>query len=187
MARHLQERGVEVVTTREPGGTPLGECVRDLLLDSRLNPVPAGELFLLEAARAQVVADVITPALAAGQYVLSDRFADSSLAYQGGARGIRRETVEHLNELACGGVVPDCTLVFDLDVGTALTRARCRASTTVLNRRFEDEPLTFHAAVAATYRDLARREPGRVVLVNARGTADEVHVRVLAALEELLP
>ena len=76
--------------------------------------------------------------------------------------------------------MPDCTLVFDLDVGTALTRARCRASTTVLNRRFEDEPLTFHAAVAATYRDLARREPGRVVLVNARGTADEVHVRVLA-------
>jgi dTMP kinase len=187
LARHLEDRSLAVVTTREPGGTPLGERVRDLLLDPRFGPVAVSELFLLEAARSQVVAEVIRPGLDAGAYVLSDRFADSSVAYQAGARGIDRAAVERLNTLACAGVVPDRTLVFDLDVELALARARYRPSTTADNRRFEDEAIGFHRAVAAAYHDLARREPHRVVLVDARGTAEEVHARAVAAVGDLIP
>ena len=156
LARHLEDRSLAVVTTREPGGTPLGERVRDLLLDPRFGPVAVSELFLLEAARSQVVAEVIRPGLDAGAYVLSDRFADSSVAYQAGARGIDRAAVERLN-------------------------------TTADNRRFEDEAIGFHRAVAAAYHDLARREPHRVVLVDARGTAEEVHARAVAAVGDLIP
>ena len=187
LARSLEEMGVGVVTTREPGGTELGERIRGLLLDPRLAPSAVGELFLLEAARSHVVASVIAPALEAGKLVLCDRFADSSVAYQAGARGIDRAVVEELNSLACSGVVPDRTLVFDLEVEVALSRARSRLSTTAENRRFEDEVISFHEAVAAAYHALARREPHRVVLVDARGTVDEVHARTLAALEGLLP
>ena len=187
LLRHLTERGCPVVTTREPGGTPLGERIRDLLLDPRLAPTAVGELFLLEAARSQVVAEVVAPALAAGAYVLSDRFADSSVAYQAGARGIDRAVVERLNALACAGIVPDRTLVFDIDVALALSRARSRLSTNADNRRFEDEALHFHQAVAAAYRELAAREPSRVVLVDGSGTEDEVGARTLAAVADLLP
>lgn len=187
LARDLQERGLAVVTTREPGGTALGERIRDLLLDPRLAPVALGELFLLEAARSQVVAQVIVPALEAGNFVLCDRFADSSVAYQAGGRGIDRAAVEGLNALACAGVVPDRTLVFDLEVELALARARHRPTTTVDNRRFEDEAISFHRAVAAAYHDLAHREPHRVVLVDARGTTEQVQVRALAAIADLLP
>jgi dTMP kinase len=187
LARYLRERACEVVTTREPGGTPLGERARDLLLDPRLTPVPLAELFLLEAARAQLVAHVIAPALEKGAFVLSDRFADSSLAYQAGARRLPRATVERLNELACAGIVPDRTLVFDLDVGLALGRARERPDTGPENRRFEDEALAFHRAVAREYLDLAKDEPRRVVVVDANGTPEEVHERTLAALVGVLP
>ncbi len=187
LARYLRERACEVVTTREPGGTPLGERARDLLLDPRLTPVPLAELFLLEAARAQLVAHVIAPALKKGAFVLSDRFADSSLAYQAGARRLPRATVERLNELACAGIVPDRTLVFDLDVGLALGRARERPDTGPENRRFEDEAFAFHRAVAREYLDLAKDEPRRVVVVDANGTPEEVHERTLAALVGVLP
>ena len=187
LAGYLQDRGVAVVTTREPGGTELGERIRDLLLDPGVAPTPVSELFLLEAARSQIVAHVIAPALAAGKLVLCDRFADSSVAYQAGARGIGREVVERLNALACAGVVPDRTLVFDLEVELALSRARDRIDTTADNRRFEDEAISFHRAVAAAYRELARREPHRVVLVDARGTPEEVQTRTLAALGDLVP
>ncbi len=187
LASHLQQRGLPVVTTREPGGTPLGERVRELLLDPRIVPVPAAELFLFEAARAQVVAEVIVPALAAGTTVLADRFSDSSLAYQGGARGLPGATVARLNELACNGLVPDRTLVFDLDVELAFGRARRRPSTTAENSRFEDEALAFHQAVAEAYRALARREPRRVAIVDARGTPEQVHARTRAAVADLFP
>jgi dTMP kinase len=187
LADHLRRRDVRVVTTREPGGTQLGERIRDLLLDPRLAPVATAELFLLEAARAQVVATVIVPALEDGAFVLSDRFADSSLAYQGAARSLGAETVARLNALACGGVVPDRTLVFHIEAETALARARGRASTTAVNRRFEDEDLTFHRAVASAYLELAKASPGRVKVVNATGTPEDVFQRTLAALDGLLP
>ena len=187
LARNLEARGVAVVTTREPGGTALGERIRDLLLDPRLAPAAVSELFLLEAARSQVVAQVIAPALEAGKLVLCDRFADSSVAYQAGARGIDRSVVERLNTLACAGIVPDRTLVFDLEVEPALARARHRVDTTADNRRFEDEALSFHRSVAGAYRDLARREPHRVVLVDGRGTPEDVQARTLAAVGDIVP
>jgi len=184
---YLRQHNVTVVATREPGGTPLGEHIRDLLLDPRLSPVAAAELFLLEAARAQLVSTVIVPALADGAFVLSDRFADSSLAYQGAARSLGVETVARLNALACGAVIPDRTLVFRLDADAALARARRRASTTPTNRRFEDEEVSFHRAVAHAYLELAKADPARIKVVDASGTPQQVFRRTLAALEGVVP
>jgi dTMP kinase len=187
LERFLLARGADVVTTREPGGTRLGERVRDILLDPQSDPVPLSELFLLEAARAQLVATVVAPAQAAGRIVVSDRFADSSAAYQGSARELGVEVVAALNRIACGTVRPDRTLVLDLPVEVALARARSRHTTTAGNRRFEDEALAFHHQVAAGYRELAARETERVRLVDASGAPHQVHERVLAALADLLP
>ena len=187
VARRLEAAGAAVLTTREPGGTALGEGLRALLLDPAHRPTPHAELFLLEAARSQLVRDVVLPALEAGAYVLSDRFSDSSLAYQGEARGLGWDVVEGLNSLACRGLRPDRTLVLDLGVEEALARARARTSTTADNRRFEDEDLLFHAAVQRGFRRLAAREPERVRLVDGSGTPEEVFRRVLAALEDVLP
>ena len=183
---HLRNRGLRVCVTREPGGTQLGERLRELLLDPALLPQPLSELLILEAARAQLVATKIQPALASGQWVLCDRFADSSLAYQGSARGLGWELVRPLNALACGGVCPVRTLVLDLDVSAALARARQRPTTTAHNRRFEDEDLTFHRAVAAGFQALAAAEPDRVRRIDAGGSPEQVHDRVLAELSDLL-
>jgi len=187
LVRFLAARGADVLTTREPGGTRLGERVRDILLDPVSDPVPLSELFLLEAARAQLVASVIAPALAAGRIVVSDRFADSSAAYQGTARALGADMVATLNAVACGAVVPTRTLVLDLPVEVALTRARSRPTTTADNSRFEDEAIAFHRQVANGYREVAQREPGRVHLVDASGTPEQVHDRVLRELADVLP
>ncbi|HPC82963.1 MAG TPA: dTMP kinase [Thermoanaerobaculaceae bacterium] len=186
LADHLLARGLRVLLTREPGGTPLGEALRAILLDPASSPTPMAELLILEAARAQHVSTLIAPALARGEWVLSDRFADASLAYQGAARGLGLDTVAALNAMVCGATRPDRTLVLDLDVELALERARRRASTTASNRRFEDEDLAFHRTVAEAYRALSAREPERVRTVDASGTPDEVLARVLAAVEDLL-
>lgn len=187
LAAYLRSRGVSVVATREPGGTPLGEALRGVLLDPAHRPTVVAELCILEAARAQLVATVIAPALARGEWVLADRFADSSQAYQGAARGLGTEIVSQLNALACGTTWPERTLVFDLDVEESLRRARQRPTTTPANSRFEDEAIPFHRAVAAGFRELARREPGRVRLIDATGTPEQVLTRVLATLEDMLP
>lgn len=187
LAAHLRRCGVPVVATREPGGTALGEHLRDVLLDPASDPAAAVELFILEAARAQLVARVIVPALEGGAAVVADRFADSSVAYQGVARGLGVELVDCLNQVACAGLVPDRTIVLDLPVEVGLPRARSRRSTNAANRRFEDEADSFHRAVARAYRDLAARHPHRVHLVDGRGSVEEVHARVLAALLGVLP
>lgn len=186
LADHLRGRGLRVLLTREPGGTPLGEALRSILLDPCHAPTPLAELFVLEAARTQHVTTVIAPALERGEWVLSDRFADASSAYQGVARSLGLETVAVLNATACGTTWPDRTLVLDLDVEAAVERARARPTTTASNRRFEDEALEFHRAVASGYRALAAREPGRVRVVDAAGTEREVFARVLEAVEDLL-
>jgi dTMP kinase len=187
LAAYLRQHAVDVVTTREPGGTALGERLRDVLLDPASDPAAAAELFILEAARAQLVARVIAPALQRGATVIADRFADSSVAYQGVARGLGIELVESLNAVACAGLVPDRTIVLELPVDVGLPRARSRRSTHAANRRFEDEDDAFHCTVARAYRELAVRHPGRVQLVDARGSVDEVHTRVLAALAGVWP
>lgn len=184
---HLRARGVRVVATREPGGTPLGERLRDIILDPSADPAPVAELLMVQAARAQHVQRVIVPEVDDGAWVLSDRFSDSSLAYQGVARGLGIAMVTTLNDIACGSMRPDRTLVLDLPVEVGLARARARASQTPQNRRFEDERLAFHRSVAEAFRELAVRETGRVRLIDATGEPAEIHTRVLRALADLLP
>lgn len=183
----LHERGVAVITTREPGGTLLGERVRELLLHPGSDLTALAELFLLEAARAQLVDRVIAPALASGTIVLADRFADSSVAYQGFARRLGAGPVRAVNQLACTGLVPDRTVVLVVPVPLALGRARRRASTTADNSRFEDEAEAFHQRVAEGYLRLAEEDPQRVRLIDAAGAPEEVHLRALAQLGDLLP
>ncbi|MGC8917212.1 MAG: dTMP kinase [Thermoanaerobaculum sp.] len=187
LAQELRRRGIPVVTTREPGGTPLGEHLRALLLDPDFAPVPWAELFLLEAARAQLVSTVIRPALEKGAWVLADRFSDSSLAYQAGGRGLPWRQVRAANRMATGGLSPHRTVVLQVPVREALARARRRPTTDAKNRRFEDEGEAFHRRVAAAFARLATQEPQRVRLVDGRGDPSQVHARVLAALGELLP
>jgi dTMP kinase len=179
LADELRLRGHQVVTTREPGGTALGESLRALLLDADGAPSPPAEVLMFAAARAQLVAEVIAPALAAGRWVLSDRFVDSSLAYQGVARGLGVDGVWDANRLAVEGALPDRAVVLDLPVNDARTR---RGG----GDRIEDEGDAFQQRVAAGYRELAERFPERVVLVSAEGSVDEVHAAVMAAVEPLL-
>lgn len=183
----LADRGHDVVVTREPGGTPLAEAVRAVLLDPDHSPDGLAELFLLEAARHDHVERVVRPALERGAVVLCDRFADSSLVYQGLVRGVGWQVVERLNELATGGLEPDLTLVFDMEPGSAVDRARSRnTETTLRESRFDDEPNSFHDRVRHGYRELARRFPERVRVIDAYGDPDAVFVRVREALPKEL-
>ena len=169
--------------TREPGGTPLGERIRDLVLDPALAVDPKAEALLMAAARAQHVADVIAPALSRGETVVTDRFVASSIAYQGHGRGLAAEEIDRLNRWATGGLVPD--LVVFLDVSDPVAAARKRQWLD----RLESAGSAFHQRVAESYRAQAAAEPDRWVVVDADGTVQEVAARVLAALEArgLLP
>ncbi len=178
----LVARGLEVVVTREPGGTPLAEEVRGLLLSKRDEPVDeTAELLLVFAARAQHLAQVIKPALARGAWVLSDRFTDATYAYQGGGRGLSKSVIEQLEQLVQGDLRPDLTLILDIDVELGLNRARQRGELD----RFESETIGFFERVRAAYRQRAQVAPERYALVDAGKTLPEVQAeidRVLAAL-----
>ncbi|PWB75829.1 MAG: dTMP kinase [Holophagae bacterium] len=183
LADVLRERGLEVVVTREPGGTTLAEAVRALLLDPAHDLDGLTEIFLLEAARHDHVERVIRPALRRGAVVLCDRFADSSWVYQGVVRGLGEEAVERLNLLATGGLEPDLTLVLDMEPAAALGRALDRNSAAASREsRLDEEPLQFHERVWRGFHRLAERYSNRVRLVAADASTDEVFRRVLAAL-----
>jgi dTMP kinase len=185
LRRWLEARGREVVVSREPGGTPLAEAVRAILLDPAHEPGGLSELFLLEAARHDHVRRVIDPALERGAVVLCDRYADSSLVYQGMVRGVGEELVEQLNRLATDGLDPDRTLVFDMEPRLALARARDRNLEEDLGQsRLDNEPEPFHVQVCEGFRRLAELYPQRVRVVDARGDAEEVFRRVVATLPE---
>jgi len=172
-ARLLTEAlGSEALGVREPGGTPAGERVRDLLKDAAVPLGAEAEALLFAAARAELVAQVIRPALEDGRVVVSDRFLDSSLAYQGAARGLGVETVLEINATAVGDCIPDLSLVIDTPVAAAAWRRSVRLD------RIEAEGGGFQARVAAGYRELAERFPGRVILVPGEGTIEQVHARV---------
>ena len=185
LAERLRAAGREVVVTREPGGTPLAEAIRALLLDPAQTPDGLVELLLLEAARHDHVERVVVPALARGTVVISDRFADSSTVYQGMVRGLGVEQVERLNALATGGVEPDRTVVLDLEPEAGVGRALRRNADDGGASRLDDEPLDFHRRVREGFLELARRHPERIRLVAAAGPADDVFARVVAALEDL--
>jgi dTMP kinase len=172
--------GDRAVAVREPGGTAVGERVRELLKDPTISVDGRTEALLFAAARAALVSEVISPALAGGKIVISDRFLDSSLAYQGGARGLGVEDVERVNEFATGGLRPDVTILLDLPPAAAASRAGVEVD------RFEREGAGLQESVRATYHDLAARDPDRWVLIAADRDPDEVHRDVLAVVEGVL-
>jgi dTMP kinase len=187
LAEYLRERGRTVVVTREPGGTPMAEAVRAILLDPSLDPDGLSEVFLFEAARHDHVRRVVRPAIERGETVLSDRFADSSVVYQGIVRGVGVDRVERLNAIATEGIEPDLTLILDLDSERGVERARRRNATgNSATNRLDDEPSDFHHQVRDGFRALAEREPQRVRLVDASGGPEEVFARVVAVLPEAL-
>ena len=183
----LQAHGRTTVTTREPGGTPLAEALRAVLLDPLQEPDGLSELLLLLAARHDHVERVIRPALSDGQIVLCDRFSDSTLVYQGIVRGLGVEVCEQLNSQATGALDPDVTVVLDLDPEIALQRARLRnSSVQVRESRLDDEPLAFHRRVRDGFLQLAARFPKRAHVVDALGEEQHVFDRLLAVLPQEL-
>jgi dTMP kinase len=169
--------GSDTLLVREPGGTDAAERIRELLGDPGLELDPVGELLLFGAARADLVARVIRPAIEAGRDVVCDRFADSTLAYQGAARGLGTDRVEKLNRLATGGLEPDLTVLLRLDPEQAADRG-------LGGDRFEGEGIEFQRAIANAYDEIAKRHPGRVAVVDAAREADAVHSDVIALVKE---
>jgi dTMP kinase len=184
LVTRLRSHGLDPLLTREPGGTPLAEGIRGLLLDPGRRPGALAEAFLMEASRAELVADVIRPALAAGRVVMCDRYGDSTLAYQGGGRGIDDALLRAMNRAATGGLVPDLTLLFDLEPERGLTR---RAEAAGVPNRLDREPLEFHRRVRERYLELARAEPERWVVLDASLAPDDLEVRVWEGIERRLP
>jgi dTMP kinase len=188
LSNHLEEIGVEHLLTREPGGTPIGDQIRRLVLHPGNATMTATcELLLYTAARAQHIEQVIGPNLAEGRMVLCDRFKDATLAYQGYGRGLSIELIRHLHAREGLALNPDLTLLFDIEVDTALDRARHRDATRNIDEtRFEQEDFAFHDRVRTGYLDLARKESQRIVVIDARGTTAEVHQRVLETMRRVL-
>lgn len=183
LGEYLRSQGHLTVETREPGGTPLAEKIRSVLLDRADEPVaPETEAFLVLAARRQHVAQVIEPALARGAIVLCDRFSDSTLAYQGYARGLNVSLLERLNRLATQAVTPHLTLLFDLPVSTGLARRRSASETNRLDR----ESLRFHHTVRAGFLDLARRHPARMKVIPARASKEAIARAVARIVDPIL-
>lgn len=186
LASQLRMRGLEVVATREPGGTALGNRLRAALLDAEENVDPLAELLIFAADRAQHVRTLVRPALESGHIVLSDRYADATVAYQGAGRGFTPELIKQVVEIATGGLKPDLTLVFDLSVAECLARTQRRTDDGNRSDRLEAEDAAFHTRVRRAYLELAAREPERVRIVDATGSVDETHTRVMELVLQLL-
>jgi dTMP kinase len=180
LGARLQKHGLATSVFREPGGTAIGEAIRHLLQHSEENSAmtPETELLLFEASRTQLVREKIQPALARGEFVICDRFFDSTTVYQGAARALDLSLVETLNQFAVGGCVPDVTFLLDIDRAAARARLGQRTG----RDRMEEEPEEFHACVIAAYRELAQRESERVVVIDARPPAEAIERQVWQVL-----
>ncbi|HEX5226614.1 MAG TPA: dTMP kinase [Bryobacteraceae bacterium] len=179
LAQRLRDERRDVLESVEPGGTAIGQQIRRILLDPSNKELTAtSELLLMFAARAQNVEQWILPALEHGRIVISDRFTDSSIAYQGAGRGLGWERVLELDRIACHGVKPDLTICIDIDTETGLARALSRESSAAPELRFEEQAIEFHHKVREAYHELARREPERFRLIDGSGTPDAVAARV---------
>ena len=192
LAAVLREAGHKVVETREPGGTATGEKIRKVLLDSgTAGLAPLAEMALMFASRAQHIAEVIEPALAAGAIVLCDRFTDSTEAYQGSGRRLGSDSVRELHRVLCGNLQPDLTILMDSNPHASVSRARRRNKRNSKGggrshdeNRFEQETRAFFGRVRDGYLAIAKREPERVVTVDARGTPGQTHARIVEIVSD---
>ena len=177
LAERLRHDGYPVLETIEPGGTPISQQIRRILLDPANRELrPITELLLMFAARAQNVEQSVLPALAEGKIVVSDRFTDSSIAYQGAGHLLGWEVVLEVDRIACHGLVPDLTLCIDIDTETGLSRAHSRAQHHEM--RYEQQGAEFHQRVRAAYHELARREPRRFRLIDGQGSPEQIAEKV---------
>ncbi|HBE09768.1 MAG: dTMP kinase [Eubacterium sp.] len=183
LKKYFNDKGIECIITREPGGTNISEKVRGIILDKNNSEMDyMTELLLYASARAQLVAEVIIPALNEGKCVISDRFVDSSAVYQGIARGLGIETVYEVNKYATRGRFPDKTFLLDLPAEAGIARKKKQAELD----RLESEKLEFHQRVAEGYREMAARDPERIVKLDATKTVEEIHEAIISVIEELM-
>lgn len=190
LSEFLSERGILTLLTREPGGCPIADKIRAILLDAENRALsPLAELMLYAAARAQHVTEVIAPALNAGKIVLCDRFCDATVAYQSFGRGIDRGVINALNLQACQGVSPDLTVLVDCDPHVGLERARRRIEATSGPReeRFELEALAFHHKVRAGYQQLAADEPDRFLIIDGTGSIEKIFATITTRVAARIP
>ncbi len=190
LADLLSARGTSAVLTREPGGCPIADKIRTILLDAENRALsPLAELMLYAAARAQHVTEVISPALGSGKIVLCDRFCDATVAYQSFGRGIDRDVIDTLNLHACQGISPDLTVLVDCDPRIGLERAlrRIEATSGPREERFELEALAFHQRVRAGYRQLAADQPDRFLIIDGTGSIEEIFAAISAQVLPRLP
>ena len=186
LAGDLRLRGLNVLTTMEPGGTPLGRRLREALLETEENVSPLGELLIFAADRAQHVNFLIRPALAEGKIVISDRYADATAAYQGAGRGFPAETINQIIELATEGLKPDLTLFFDVAIEKAILRTNSRDESIEKKNRMDSETEDFYERVREAYLKIAANEPERFRVIDGNGAVEQIHTRVLKIVTEFL-
>ena len=186
LAGDLRQRGVDVITTCQPGGTPLGRRLREAFLETEETVAPMAELLLFAADRAQHVEFLIKPALSANRVVISDRYADATYAYQGAGRGFPEAIVNQVIELATGGLKPDLTLFFDISVETAISRMRGRDATEAKANRMDFETAEFYERVRAAYLRIAESDSERFVVIDGEGPLEQIHARVAGAVAPAL-
>ena len=186
LAVHFQRCGIPCILTREPGGTPIGETIRELLQFAPHNSTMTAEteLLLFAASRSQLVREVIKPALKRGTCVIADRFFDSTTAYQGAARKLDRQMIERLNTFAVGDCLPDITFVLDVDAATAMSRMQHAPRKA---DRMEQQAAEFYERVREGYREIAARDPGRIVLIDGSRDADEIENEIWETLSSRFP
>ncbi len=186
LSGELRQRGVNVITTCEPGGTPLGRRLREAFLETEETVAPMAELLLFAADRAQHVEFLIKPALEEGRVVISDRYADATFAYQGAGRGFPEATVNQIIKLATGGLKPDLTLFFDISVENALRRMRSRSETGERINRMDAETADFYTNVRAAYLAVAEKEPKRFCVIDANSSVEEIQAKVIETATKFL-
>ena len=186
LASDLRVKGFNVLTTMEPGGTPLGRRLREAFLETEENVSPLAELLLFAADRAQHIDLLVKPAIEEGKIVISDRFADATFAYQGAGRGFPERLVNQVIKLATGGLKPDLTFFFDVSIDKALLRTKSRSKSGEKINRMDFETTEFYERVRAAYLQIASKEPNRFIIVDANGSVEEIHKRILEIVTKFL-
>jgi dTMP kinase len=186
LAGDLRQRSLDIITTCQPGGTPLGRRLREAFLETEETVAPLAELLLFAADRAQHVELLIKPALRDGRIVISDRYADATSAYQGAGRGFSDTDVSQIIEIATGGLKPDLTLFFDISVENALRRMSTRGESGEKSNRMDLETADFYDRVRAAYLKIAENEPERFLVVDANGPMEDIHSTVVAIVTKFL-